>query len=348
VVLSLLAAFVGVAALAEPARGMKLGYHVASPGDVHQLGLAAAGGATHVRVGALWSEIEPTPGEYHWDGLDDLDAAITGAGLRPMFVVSAAPCWAQEFEQCDGAGPRSSSSIELRHPSEFPPGVAAWPLPEEIRPQYLPDSHHLAEWREFVRRVAARYPHAILQIWNEPNLDIFCSPICRPARYVRVLKQAHLGAQDAAFPGPLIGAGLAPVLRQHPHAYARRLRRHGVGRWVDAMGVHFFPVLRSNVQESWGDAAARYVRRQREALRVPVWVTEIGVWGTERTQARGFGDIWRRLERLAEVRAATVYQLADTAGTTFPRSGVLHADYDPKLAWFRLRNLTRDARSLGR
>jgi polysaccharide biosynthesis protein PslG len=334
----LVAVLVAMAAVAEPAKGIQLGYNV-SYEESDRFPLAVESGADHVRVVVPWGAIEPAPGEYHWRALDLVNAEITEAGLRPLLVLTDAPCWARP-STC-GADIRQGTGIELRHASEFPPGVAAHPNPVGLRPQFAPDPQYEVAWRGFVAQVAARFPHTILQLWNEPNLRMFCFPECSPKRYTRFAKQGYLGARDAGFPGPIIGAGIAPVEASHPRAYARKLRSLGIRRWVDAVGVHIYPGIKSGDPRRWADITAAWVRRMRERLGVRVWVTELAVWSTETRQARALAGILRRLERLREVRGMSIYRLSDTPGVTFPRSGVLHADGTPKPAWFRLRRQMR-------
>ncbi|WP_152541341.1 hypothetical protein [Kallotenue papyrolyticum] len=52
--------------------------------------------------GILWSEVEPTPGEYRWSGLASVESelrALHAQGLTPMVVVRGTPGWAQQLPQ---------------------------------------------------------------------------------------------------------------------------------------------------------------------------------------------------------------------------------------------------------
>jgi hypothetical protein len=80
---------------------------------------------------------------YHWGLYDQLYSRVLSLGMRPLFVLTNAPCWAAVSEKACKRGKKS----DLAEP----------PAPGEYD-----------EWREFAGLVA-RYAEALaIEIWNEP------------------------------------------------------------------------------------------------------------------------------------------------------------------------------------
>ena len=66
-----------------------------------------------------WNYVQPTRGTWNWDMHDRQYNAARAAGLQPLIVAVAAPCWANPADVCDGGS------------------------------YVVPDAAHEADWAEF-------------------------------------------------------------------------------------------------------------------------------------------------------------------------------------------------------
>jgi hypothetical protein len=103
-----------------------------------KLDMLAGGGGEIARTGMFWDAVEPqNPTQRNWPTFDSLYSQMLARGIRPLWVLQAAPCWAQ--------------------PGSCDPG--SHPAPE-----------YYDEFAQFAVRVAQRYPQSLgLEVWNEPN-----------------------------------------------------------------------------------------------------------------------------------------------------------------------------------
>ena len=134
-------------------------------------------GGTRYRFDVDWSVVEPTKGTYNWGPVDRVLDAVLSAGLTPLGVLAYAPPWAEVA----GADSMHGAPIDT-------PAFAA-----------------------FAGAAAARYAGRIndWEIWNEPNNNLFWSPVPDPAVYTALLKQSY-PAIKAARPGAtVLSAGLS-------------------------------------------------------------------------------------------------------------------------------------------
>ena len=153
----------------------------------NQLDLAAAAGSDTLRTGMYWAGVEFKRDEYYWNVYDEFYARALSLGLRPIFLITNAPCWAAVSKRACRRGKKS----DLAQP----------PAPSEYD-----------EWAEFVGLVAQRYPQALgLEIWNEPNLTKFWYPRTNPSRYADVLRIATESIHAANPAMPVLLAGMVPT-----------------------------------------------------------------------------------------------------------------------------------------
>ena len=110
-----------------------------------------------MRVGFLWQALEPQRGVYDWELLDHAVALMREARIRPMITAFGSPRWAA------GGTPGINCACDR----------AADP-----------------DWQALWAALATRYPDAILNVWNEPNLPTFGS--------VSVERMAELANEAAA------------------------------------------------------------------------------------------------------------------------------------------------------
>jgi polysaccharide biosynthesis protein PslG len=73
-----------------------------------------------------------------------------------------------------------------------------------------PDAGYDADWNDFVGRLTARYPRALgIEIWNEPNLNMFFWPAPDPARFTRLLTEAYRAVKAVSARMPVVSGGIA-------------------------------------------------------------------------------------------------------------------------------------------
>ena len=116
-------------------------------------------GVTWVKQQVEWALYEPTAGSVNWEPLDDMVAAMEGAGFKILLTVTSAPQWARD------------SSQEKGPPSDY------------------------QTYANFVGQLALRYKDrvAAYEIWNEPNLrrEWNTSKGISAGRYVEMLRLAY-------------------------------------------------------------------------------------------------------------------------------------------------------------
>jgi hypothetical protein len=246
-----------------------------------------------------------TPALLRWSEFDEAVQELEASSIRPLFVIFAAP-------------PSAAGECEPHPPSTC--GIAAG---------------HGAEYVEFVAELMERYPQALVQVWNEPDIGQYGG---MPARRVAALTEAVAGR----FPGRVVGAAASPA---NPKAlrYTRRAYR-GVPRSVP-MAVHFYPrspVNADGYRKSW--RKARKIAGKRA-----LWVTEVG-YASSSYGHDGQAKALRRTYRfLARHRAAAVivHRLRDAPthdSAWLSSMGMLNVDGSPKPAYEALRQVASKRR----
>jgi polysaccharide biosynthesis protein PslG len=277
---------------------------------LHQssLDVAAAAGSDTIRTGMYWAGVEYKRDDYYWDLYDQLYARILSLGMRPLFVVTNAPCWAAVSERSCKRGRKS----DLSQP----------PAPSEY-----------GEWAEFVGLVAQRYPQALaIEIWNEPNLSHFWYPRPKPARYSEVLRTAAESIHAANPAMPVLSGGLVPTRHESRSKlgfkrFLKRVYKSGAAQLTDGIGFHPYPAFwqRSTPRvlaklESLMGSVRGIMSSFGEASK-DVWVTEVGLSTTghprgfsEAQQAEGLREIYRSLSLMPGVPAVIVHRFFDQGG----------------------------------
>jgi hypothetical protein len=289
-----------------------------------KLGALASGGGTVARAGMLWEGVEVSPGYFEWRGYDELYQRMLSLGIRPLWVLYAAPCWAQSNPQkCEGGKDKV-------HPSRDNYGALA----------------------SFGAMVAQRYPQAIaIEVWNEANWKVFWGDEPDPTAYGEMVK-AVAPAIHAANPAmPVITAGLSPHIttKRSVIAYRKFLRRAyatGGPQLADAIGAHPYP-SRLHHQDFLGNVRA-HLHRYRAVMAAngdagkPIWVTEVGITtaGTKAyspdQQADALSKIYTLLRRIENVPVVIFHRFLDDGNSGAPNEhgyGVLDANGDPKPAY---------------
>lgn len=283
-------------------------------------------GAGRVRIGAIWGDIERTPGEYTWDALDMRLGAAAEAGLRPLLVLQGAPGWVE------------------------PPRAGTTPAAAE---------GVIAAFGDFAGALAARYGDRVrdFEIWNEQNLPRFWD---HPDvdLYVALLRVAH-ATIHAALPGAtVVSGGLSPAADTDgaiaPMTFLHRFFALGGHLHADAIGMHpySYPEMPSG-GSVWN---AFRMLEDIEALMAeygdggkPIWLTEYGAptagdggVGEER-QAGMITEAVRMASHDPALGPLFVYTLVDSpVGDVHDREryfGLVDERHTPKPAHRALRNL---------
>lgn len=230
--------------------------------DPSRYSLQASLGMPVRRISVPWNGLQPAPDSWDWSQYDAQYSALLTAGLRPLIVAVAAPCWAH-------------------------PAVACTPAT-----QAPPDPQFDSAWAQYIGAVARRYPGAIgIEIWNEPNLNALFSPRADPARYAQLLQIAYEAVKNANPNMPVVSGGLFASSEGGPNGMADAeflsgMYAAGANGFMDAIGAHPYPTT-----EAEGAFTGRYdpsaMERDLERLRrvrdlmgdasIPIWVTEAGV-----------------------------------------------------------------------
>ncbi len=264
----------------------------------------ARGGADTARAVLSWSAVEKEQGQFRWRKYDRLYGRMLANGIRPLWVLGDAPCWARElaWEDCASQG-------LVAHP---------------------PTPSHADDFALFTAAVAHRYPEAVaIEAWNEPNLWAFWRPLPDPEYAAWLTAWANAGVDYVNPSMPVLLGGLSPLSPAELNppkevAYADFLRRAyaavGTGHW-DAVAMHPFPRFQKTVH--YLKDIERHLHRVRRAVRrsgdpqAPIWVTEIGLSTTglrpysRSEQAKGLVRIYRALAARGDVPAVIIHRVMD-------------------------------------
>ncbi len=290
--------------------------------DATELARLAAGAGGQVdRFTLRWEQVEPTPPppvgppRYDWSPVDELVVALRRGGIAPLPMLLGAPGWAREGG-CSGVCP--------------------------------PAGGHLADWRTFVRAVAARYPDAAaIEIWNEPNLATNWGGTPDPQAYASLYGAALKSTGDLSARTPVLVGGLALALADAQQAgsealpdwlagFFRAARRGGLdlGASRFAIAVHPYRGLDELADSNPAgrfDQALTAVRttiaaRAPALTGVPLWVTETGVsttavggngaTPTEGLQAKALLRTIDELRQQPDIAAILIYTLVDRPPST--------------------------------
>jgi hypothetical protein len=191
-----------------------------------------------------WSDIEPQKGQWDFKKLDNDMALAEAHNADVMLTLGQSPKWA-----------------------------SARPSEGTVHPGGPAEPRDIDDWRNYVRTVATRYKGRIheYEVWNEPNgHDFFTGGV---AQLVRLSQEAYpiLHEVDPSVivvgPSPSPGGGTA---------FVEDYLRQGGGKYVDAIGYHFYVTPRppEGMVDDIGkvkEIMARYGQGGK-----PLWDTETG------------------------------------------------------------------------
>lgn len=217
--------------------------------------LLAASGAAVVRRPLNWTAVEAEPGEADWAATDLVYEQLAEAGVRPIWTVTSAPCWA-----------------------------AADPACKPNLPSYAPAPEHFADFAAFSAEVAERYPDSAgIEVWNEPNLERFYIGGGDARSYSDLFNQTAAAIADAGSDVPLIAAGLSPVLPEQADGdryawepYLETMIDSGVAESADGIGLHPYSAFEPGT-EFIANATGQLQAAERIVGSEPIYVTEVGL-----------------------------------------------------------------------
>lgn len=244
-------------------------------------------GASWLRVGVQWSQVEALRGVYSWGGVDSVIRLALERGIEPIVMIAYTPAWA-----------RATNCFS----------------------QYCPPATD-GTYANFVRRTVTRYlPYGVdtYEIWNEPNIDTYWSPAPNVARYTTMLQAASAAAKSVDPSVTVLSGGMAPAsndttTKTRPSTFLTQMYALGAGPSFDGVGMHpyAYPVAPTHpapwnafytlpwlrqIMETNGDAAKK------------IWMTEFGystgLWNGATTEADQAAFLTEAYRAIAEVEWA--------------------------------------------
>ncbi len=277
--------------------------------------LARAAGAKAVRFPVDWRLLERERDVWNEEGWAAFGAyydAILAAGMTPVINFGWAPQWARD------PGP--------------PQACFDW-----SGCRYPPAETELDEWSEFAAEVAKRFPRAVLEVWNEPNLIIFWRSGPDPERFAtlqaaaydaikdvspraRVLAGGFANVQEAGTPLLAAGPGDMPMREFIDRAYAAT---PSIADHMDAISFHPYPYSTdlgagSIFAKSFEDVRAAAADAGDAGRRI--WVSEVGLPSAglfavgEDEQADTLLRMYRRMATMTDVDGILVHRLVPPVG----------------------------------
>jgi hypothetical protein len=314
--------------LAQPGPHPRFGYNELWNQHLDDVGTLPTGGADTARTGLTWHAIERERGLFKWAFADNVYHRMLAQGIRPLWVVGAPPCWAQNK-------PAGCNEPAPAHPT--------------------PD--HYDEMASFAAAAAERYPESAgMEIINEPNTKLFWGGNVDPAAYSTLFKQVD-DAIDAANPDmPVVTGGLASSYTDDSsglstQTFLNKLYEHGAAQEADAVGIHVYPHKPYN-EDYIGSVRIRLgqelaIMQRHGAAGQPMWITETGISTagqdhyTQPQQANALVRIYNLYRRVSglKIPVVIVHRYQDQPQSGFPNErgyGVFDQAGQPKQSYCAL------------
>jgi hypothetical protein len=246
-----------------------------------QLNQLPGSGADVAKQGLYWSQIERSRGSFDWKPFDAVYHDMLARGIRPLWVLFEAPCWAQD---------RSAGCNPTR--------------------RLHPTRAHYDDFAHFAALAAKRYPEAKgLEVWNEENTRVFWGGKPKPKQYASMLKRVAPAVHNADPGMPVVSGGLASSYHSGKSGlstvkFLKKMYKKRAAQAADAIGIHVYPKKPYN-RDFIGAvrirlAKSQRVKRKRGEAHKPLWVTETGV-STSGPQAYTAGQQANALVRMYDV-----------------------------------------------
>lgn len=175
--------------------------------QVNQLGF------NWVKVQVPWKDIEGSPGNFGWGGIDDMVNTFKGGGLNVMLSIPKAPTWARP----------GGADLSVEGPPADP-----------------------ATFANFLGQLAGRYCGTVnaIEVWNEQNLHYeWGNQPLDPAGYMAMLKPAYRSIKAACPSTYVISGAPTPTGAPAPwamddFAYLEAMYQNGLKDFSDGIGAH--------------------------------------------------------------------------------------------------------------
>ncbi len=207
-------------------------------------------------MAVTWKDVNPAPGVFAWNVLDQRVAQAQASGAIAMLVLGLTPRWA-------ASNPNA--------------GDARWGLGSASPPA------DINTFRAYVDAVAARYGDRIgaYEVWNEANLTTFWSG---SADQMADLTKVAYETIKARNPNAVVTAASVTTRLRAPMAkfvtpYAQALMARGAP--FDAWAIHTYPAgdkgpeQRKLDVQNWQQVVSSAVGGSPSALEKKVWDTEV-------------------------------------------------------------------------
>ncbi len=284
-------------------------------------------GATAVRIDLGWVTLEEGgKGRYSDWYVEKADTFFDHAqarGLKVVVTLWGSPCWASSApssvkQDCSpGWWERGAGAYAPRDPSDYADG-AAWVA------------------RRWGSKIAA------LEVWNEPNIDVFMNNEDAAGEYAAILKAAYPKVKAAAPSLPVLGA----VLAGGDEEFLRQLYSHGIKGHHDGISIHPYdaadPSKRPNGEFLTSVPGIRAMMVERGEGSQGLWLTEVGFSTcnadfrcatSEQRQSDYTAAVIRKAATMPYVRAVLVYNLRNKGndrGDFEQNFGLVRRDFSPK------------------
>ncbi|MFA7324947.1 MAG: cellulase family glycosylhydrolase, partial [Candidatus Nanopelagicales bacterium] len=244
-----------------------------------------------------WLNIEPAQDQWEFSHLDENFKVAESHGATDItMVLWGAPKWA-------------AASLNDNDAPWMGPGSAAPPA-------------NVADWEEFVRKVAQRYVGRVkaYEIGNEPNLSLFWrgTPDQLADLVARAATVIHQEDPQAMVIAP------APYVRSARDAtlfapYLRALATTGAR--VDALSFHWYPATFDVNELDYAWTAMRRAAVQAGLAPLPIWVTEAAFEDRRGANAKSVSQLIPRTVAMA--RSLGISRLYFYAWTDMPIGNLL-------------------------
>lgn len=230
-------------------------------------------GLVWLRQPISWADIEPAPGQFEWQKLDRIFAAIAQSNRHFTGANSEA------------AG-RRAKPFQLIAVLESTP---AWARAAATTPTTPPTE--LSNFGDFVRALAERYGQQLdyYQIWHQPNLSAYWGDtFVDAAAYAGMLREAALNIHAVDSEAYLLTAALGATTEDNPlnlneSAYLDQLYQVKADQWFDIVAVQPYgfwaPPLDAPdpIQLNFRRAElVRQVMLDHGDVKTPMWATAFG------------------------------------------------------------------------
>lgn len=298
--------------------------------SAQELDAATTAGATVHRLPAVWRMLQPSSDDppvedtstthAYLERLDTFYFAALDRGVMPIFIAYWAPVWATKYRGCKlldlGCQQIAGSSHKL-----------------------VPDQPFLDEYQAFVTAVKSRWPRALIESWNEPNL-YWNDPQFTGSKAFAATPEQFVAIQCAAYAGskavnddPVLAAGWAGLRYKE---YLEKVYAAGGQECWDRANLHTYPGSATELGENT-DLAKDFDRtralRSRYGDDDPIWVTETGYSTTgelrvsESVQADASRRLYNRLASMPDVEAVIFHTLRDAPLPAYPYNHRYHREY---------------------